>query len=257
MPSTADPLQPDQTEHDNTAARPEQRSINAYGDDSPKSNIDQRQGTFVEGNQYNLDGDFRAAQVNVASTVITQDHAYNVAGLANPYLGLRAFTAAERDIFAGRTRVVRTLVERLSNDDGDRLLFIVGASGSGKSSLARAGLLPELADRLREVGQDSQLRIIDHPGRKPATTLARIVQEFQTSVATPTATLLLVLIDQFEEIFSQADPVERDRALTILANLAVQSDIPMRIIATLRSDFLPQLVADPRFEAAERHKVVL
>src|SRR5262249_49726338 len=47
------------------------------------------------------------------------------------------------------------------------------------------------------------------------------------------------------------------RALTLLADLAAQPDRPVRIIATMRSDFLPQLVADPRFEAAERRKVVL
>lgn len=74
-----------------------------------------------------------------AIVTITEETAYNVAGLKNPYLGLRAFTAAERDIFAGRERIVRALVDRLSADDGDRLLFIVGASGSGKSSSIRSG----------------------------------------------------------------------------------------------------------------------
>jgi Novel STAND NTPase 1/Sulfatase-modifying factor enzyme 1 len=258
MPNNADiSPQPDPPEQDRAGARPEPSAVNTEDGDSAEGSLDQRQSTFVEGDQYNLGGDFRGAQVNIASTVITEAHAYNVAGLPNPYLGLRAFTAAERDIFAGRERIVRALVERLSTDDGDRLLFIVGASGSGKSSLARAGLLPALAEHLGARSHDVHPRIIDHPGRTPTTALARALDGFQTPSAAPAPRLLLLLVDQFEEIFSQAAPDERDRALTLLADLAVQPDLPVRIIATLRSDFLPQLVADPRFEVAERRKVVL
>src|SRR5262245_9280900 len=150
--------QPDPSERDAAAAQHDQRVVNTQGGDYAEGNI-LRQGTFVEGDQYNLSGDFPDAQVYLGSTVITEEQAYNVAGLSNPYLGLRAFTAAERDIFAGRASFVRALVERLSGDDGDRLLFIVGASGSGKSSLVRAGLLPDLADHLHERGLAVQTRV--------------------------------------------------------------------------------------------------
>ncbi len=63
-----------------------------------------------------------------ATVTITEEQSYNVAGLPNPYLGLRAFTAAEQDIFAGRERMVQALVKRLAAEDGDRLLCLVGAS---------------------------------------------------------------------------------------------------------------------------------
>ncbi len=191
------------------------------------------------------------AQSNV---IFTEEQAYKVSGLPNPYLGLRSFTSAERDIFAGRERIVRTLVDRLSADDGDRLLLIVGASGSGKSSLARAGLLPDLADRLRDAGYTIQTRIIDHPGRMPATLLSHILRDAPDSQSPQ---FLLLLIDQFEEIFSQTDSSERDAALNLLADEGASSPVPLRIIATMRSDFLPHLITDVRFEPYERRKVVV
>lgn len=250
---------------DNTPAEPqgdagdqrEQRRVDSRGGDYVEGDIDKRQGTFVERDQYNLDGDFRHAQLNITSTIISAEQAYNVAGLPNPYLGLRAFTAADRDIFAGRERVLRALLDRLVAEDGDRLLFLVGASGSGKSSLARAGLLPSLAEQFSASGYVVHTRILDHPGRAPARALARIFDNARPSAPTPASAVLLLLIDQFEELFSQADADERERALSFLAKKSATPSLPVRIIATLRSDFLPQVVADARFEPYERRKVVV
>ncbi len=227
----------DDPERDDSAAQGAQRVVHTQGGDYAEGNIDKR--------------------IIVAGDLITEEQAYHVAGLPNPYLGLRAFTESERDIFAGRERIVQALVERLSRDDGDRLLFIVGASGSGKSSLARAGLLPALAERLREGGTSVETRIIAHPSHLPASVLVQLIEAGQASPATTTPPMRLILIDQFEEIFSQADGAERSQVLTLLADATVQTDRPLRIIATMRSDFLPQLVADARFEAAERRKVVV
>jgi len=218
----------------------ERRVVNTQGGDYAEGSIDKRQGTFVKGN-----------------LVVTEEQAYKVAGLPNPYIGLRAFTAAERDIFAGRKRIVHALVDRLSADDGDRLLFIVGSSGSGKSSLARAGLLPDLADRLRDLGCPVLTRTIDHPGHTPAVALQRALQDSPAPATSPSVPILVLLIDQFEELFSQTDPTQRDQALQLLAEVAQSGERPVRIIATMRSDFLPQLVADTRFEAYERRKVVV
>lgn len=229
----------DQPEQDDSALA-ERRVVNTQGGDYAEGGIDKRQGTFVEGN-----------------LVVTEEYAYRVAGLPNPYLGLRAFTAAERDIFAGRERIVRALVDRLSADDGDRLLFIVGASGSGKSSLARAGLLPELADRMRTAGYNVQTYEIDHPGSLLRTALIRFLKSIRPASDRSAPKFLLILIDQFEELFSQVDSTARGQTLDLLAKVASSLNAPIRIIATMRSDFLPQLLADPRFEAAERRKVVV
>jgi WD40 repeat protein len=234
MPSNPD-IEPrtDSPDQDSAATYVEQRIISTQGGDYAEGSIDKRQGTFVN---------------------IDEEQTYKVAGLPNPYLGLKAFTAKERDIFAGRERVVESLVKRLSADDGDRLLFLVGASGSGKSSLAQAGLLPALEAQLPMLGWTVQTCILKQPGDTPATTLTR---QLHALPAPSGSTLLLLLIDQFEELFTQSNADEAERALGMLIDLAAGQERPSRIIATMRSDFLPQLVADARFEPYERNKVVV
>src|SRR5665213_4516589 len=80
--------------------------------------------------------------------------ATTLSGGKNPYLGLLAFTELDADRFFGREKLVSNLWERFRDligsppaDQTARLLAILGPSGSGKSSLARAGLVPELARR--------------------------------------------------------------------------------------------------------------
>ena len=66
-----------------------------------------------------------------------------------PYPGLRAFEPNEWPIFFGRDRIVDEVIDRLARD---RLVFVHGSSGSGKSSLVRAGVLPRLARQQRRQG---------------------------------------------------------------------------------------------------------
>ena len=74
---------------------------------------------------------------------ITEEVAYTVSGLPNPYLGLRAFTYDDRDAYAGRQAKIQDAVEKLTQPGEQRvLMFVTGASGCGKSSFAQAGLVP-------------------------------------------------------------------------------------------------------------------
>lgn len=219
-----------------TSSHPASRIVTTDGGDYAEGSIDKRQGIFYE---------------------VTEELSYSVNGLSNPYLGLRAFTDADKDIFAGREQIVRILVERLSADDNERLLMIVGASGSGKSSLVRAGLLPALAEHLKRQGHTCQTTTVDHPGRALVPTLARIAEALTASHVSQTSPIHLILIDQFEEVFSLPEATDRHAALSLLADLAKSSVSTLRIITTMRSEFLPMLVADPRFEQVERSKVVL
>ncbi len=81
----------------------------------------------------------------IVSHVYTGDQQYDVRGLASPYLGLQSYTYTDHAKYAGRENQITETVARLSApDDPLRLLFITGASGSGKSSFVQAGLLPAL-----------------------------------------------------------------------------------------------------------------
>lgn len=194
---------------------------------------------------------------------------------AKPYKGLMAFQDTDGDRFFGREKQIAALWEKLRSlhetESAIRVLPIYGPSGSGKSSLARAGLIPELA-RHPIPGYDRARVAILVPGTHPleslATVLARIVTQDLTPVAKtrefagelrqvneageydglrritdvmPDIAIapLVVLIDQFEEVYTLCkDTTERDAFIGNLLHAADDSAKRVTIIVTLRSDFL-------------------
>ena len=151
---------------------------------------------------------------------------------ACPYRGLDAFNETNTGIFFGRQRVVAELVERLRDH---RLLAVVGPSGSGKSSLVRAGLLPAL--RTNGVPGSAGWQILPPmvPGSDPSAALDRALTADDGSGAP-----LLLLIDQFEETFTLCtDEVRRTEFLNHLVALATDKGMPHRVVLTMRSDFEP------------------
>jgi WD40 repeat protein/DNA-binding SARP family transcriptional activator len=184
----------------------------------------------------------------------------------NPYKGLRAFTAADADDFHGRHRLVETMLARLGDGPRSRFLAIVGPSGSGKSSVVAAGLLPALrAGGLP--GSDGWFVAQMHPGDHPFDELAvaltavsarprpRLVRELRgeaglTSVVTgllpDPASQLLLVVDQFEEVFTLVDDAgERDQFLATLVEAACHPAGRVRVVVTLRADFYDQPLAYP------------
>ena len=128
-----------------------------------------------------------------------------------PYKGLAAFEASDAYNFFGRERLVAELVARLA---GARLLAVIGPSGSGKSSLVRAGLLPALAAGVIPV-TDGWSTVIVTPGARPAHELLR-----RLTTAGDVAGRRLVFIDQFEELFTHcSDNDERARFVDQLVAL--------------------------------------
>ena len=144
----------------------------------------------------------------------------------NPFPGLRPFQIEESHLFFGREEQTGQLLERLGNT---RFLAVVGASGSGKSSLVRAGLLPQLyGGTMVKTSVNWEIAIM-RPGGNPITNLARClvdadiyednsedqVQLLRTILSRSGLGLLeayrhsdieqgsnmLILVDQFEEIF--------------------------------------------------------
>jgi len=105
---------------------------------------------------------------------------------SNPYKGLLAFFEADSDRFFGREAVVTTLWEKLRDlhdrPGAMRFLPIYGPSGSGKSSVARAGLIPELGERPLP-GRDRARVVVLVPGTEPLQALAGVLAQVVTGDA--------------------------------------------------------------------------
>jgi formylglycine-generating enzyme required for sulfatase activity len=173
----------------------------------------------------------------------------------SPYMGLRYFDTADADLFYGRESLTRELAERVEKEN---FLAIVGASGSGKSSVARAGLIP-VWKKENERGTIHVLTPTEHPLESLAASLTR-----DSESVTATSTLmddlmkdarslrlyvrkvlsnsgnanLLLIVDQFEEAFTLCkDPVERKVFIKNLLSLTEEQNNAARVVITLRADF--------------------
>ncbi|MEO0707315.1 MAG: hypothetical protein AAF050_16845, partial [Cyanobacteria bacterium J06649_5] len=206
----------------------------------------------------------------------------------NPYKGLAAFKESNAHQYFGREAQVKRLWQRfqsLYEQSGQanavpRLLPILGPSGSGKSSLARAGLIPELA-RHPLPGKEQMRIAVLVPGTHPLETLAGVLAKAATQDPMPVAKTrefatelklknesglydgmrrivdlipqikdmpLIVLVDQFEEVYSLCQAAdERDSFIENLLCAASSPTGNVSVVLTLRSDFLGE---------TQRHKLL-
>ncbi len=161
-----------------------------------------------------------------------------------PYRGLSTFRPEDAAVFFGREREAEALVNRLRMQG---MVAVVGPSGAGKSSFVQAGVIPNLPVGWRT--------LTVRPGSQPLTALrARLAKE---SIVLPTGSdvpamadavrqraaqsegVLLLIIDQFEELFTLCgDADERKTYAELVANLGRASEDPLRVVVTLRDDFL-------------------
>ncbi|MGB5211957.1 MAG: caspase family protein [Gammaproteobacteria bacterium] len=153
---------------------------------------------------------------------------------SNPWLGLKTYSKGDADLFFGRQRVIRDLAEKLRDENGPSLLAVVGASGTGKSSVVKAGLLPLISNpkggNWRVVESE---RLIGDPNQMLDASIAQLEQVVKGRPA-------LLLIDQLEELYTQCpDEADRDRFLGRLRELIDKPDGP-KVIVTIRSDFEPR-----------------
>ncbi|NIM12875.1 MAG: hypothetical protein GTO45_12180, partial [Candidatus Aminicenantes bacterium] len=202
----------------------------------------------------------------------------NVRQRENPFPGLRPFEPEESYLFFGRDGQSDELLRRLSQN---RFLAVVGTSGSGKSSLVRAGLLPILRGGFM-VRAGSKWRVaLFRPGANPIGNLAKALNEpggiknkrtsekdhkitVQTAITEsklrrgnlglvevvrqsrlPEGENLLLVVDQFEELFRFKDSARDEKAddeaaafVKLLLKAVGQEEIPIYIVITMRSDFL-------------------
>jgi WD40 repeat protein/DNA-binding SARP family transcriptional activator len=152
-----------------------------------------------------------------------------------PYKGLARFEARDAAFFFGRERLVAELVTHLV---GAGLVGVVGPSGSGKSSLVRAGLLPALADGVLP-GSESWRQVLVRPGEHP-------MRELGPALAAEGAPGRLLVVDQFEEVFTACqDQGERGAFLAALVQAAEVSDRQLTIVVAVRADYYGHCAADP------------
>ncbi len=179
-------------------------------------------------------------------------HPTPAAIIRNPYKGLRPFEEGDAADFFGRQPLVRQLVEAVV-DPGRMMVSVVGPSGSGKSSVVRAGLVPALKTGA-VAGSESWIYVVAQPGPRPLeevrSALAAVVGERGGSLAEMLASLdrrLLLVLDQFEEVFTQA-PEEVTAFLDLLTEACHQPDV--RLVVTLRADFYDRPLLHPSFGRA-------
>jgi WD40 repeat protein/DNA-binding SARP family transcriptional activator len=192
-----------------------------------------------------------------------------------PYKGLARFEPADRELFFGRERLVAELVTHLV---APGLLGVVGPSGSGKSSLVRAGLLPALADGVLP-GSAHWTRVLMRPGEHPLRELARAAHragsqrtsavgaagdqdgaagEEDGAADQPIRALadadgregrgrLMLVVDQFEEVFTSCrDERERAAFLAALTAAAGAADGYASVVLVVRADYYGHCAADRR-----------
>ena len=148
----------------------------------------------------------------------------------NPYLGLSAFEAEQEKYFCGREEAVKILITHLTNS---RFIPVIGYSGSGKSSLIKAGLLPQLS-RDRIPGSSHWPVESFTPGKHPLGKLVDILARYRDQNQP-----FVIFIDQFEEVFTLCeDESERRSFIRLIAEEMNDSGRKSRMIIALRGDFL-------------------
>lgn len=131
----------------------------------------------------------------------------------SPFRGLESFRPEDSEFFFGREILTKKLVNRLG---AERFLAVLGASGSGKSSLVMAGLIPALGSEY----------VIFRPGTDPLTALDSAKEK------------VLIVVDQFEELFTLTrDEATRKEFIATLLDVSKRA----RIVLTMRSDFLGEV----------------
>lgn len=202
-------------------------------------------------------------------------------GKRPPYPGLMAFDEQDAAVFFGRGGDIQETLERLHRlrrFGGPRLLIVLGPSGSGKSSLVRAGVLPRLrrdpdrwlvleafrprTDPLRELAivfaraftgygrprdwpSVHRLLTVAAASDPPrGAVLAELAAELQIASGRRDSRVVLTL-DQVEELLGAASPGGSDQLLNLLRAALDGDDCPLLVLGTMRSDFLGQLQEHP------------
>ncbi|WP_149977355.1 nSTAND1 domain-containing NTPase, partial [Microcystis aeruginosa] len=216
------------------------------------------------------DGKFKGIAGDISGGVINQYIITQKSGVeiqsqtlitGSPYLGLRKFEVDDKDRFFGRDNWIIELTDYLKQKN---VLLLLGASGSGKSSLVQAGLIPKLKDNF---GANRLVNLTFVPDVNPfesfygcllgnrytqsqaklaqavkEETLIKVVEGLKNN-----SDLWFIFIDQFEELFTRTPKTERDIFIKSLIKLIENENNNnlVKIVMTMRADFLDKLSPYP------------
>jgi WD40 repeat protein/class 3 adenylate cyclase len=163
-----------------------------------------------------------------------------------PFKGLAPFQSDDAEFYFGRERLIAELVARLV---GATFLALVGPSGSGKSSAVRAGLLPALAAGVLP-GSAAWPQVVMRPGDHPVAALERALSTVSpagspedAAGALPAGGRLVLAIDQFEEVFTQAGQEDRDRFIDVVTTATIDPERRVVVVLAIRADFYGRCAA--------------
>ncbi len=233
------------------------------------------QGSMVIGSN-NVIG-FSAEQVSILIEQISTTFRPKKFDGSCPYKGLDYFEEDDANLFFGREKLVEDLVERVKDS---RTVFITGPSGSGKSSLVRAGLLHSLRDGAIK-GSKTWLYETMKPSRDPLTELARVASSFAQTTNAGDEVLAkaavdpsifarwceialknkrdhraVLFIDQFEELFTQLNPEKAATFINLLDSAATSENGRVILVFAMRSDFISNCATFPRLNALVNQQFV-
>ncbi|MCZ8363706.1 MAG: ATP-binding protein [Microcystis sp. LE19-251.1A] len=214
----------------------------------------------------NVSGDLIFAPVQIGTKIETQIVQISVAKVTqqplikkSPYQGLERFNLKDRDRFFGRDKLIARLLEAVNRSN---LSLVLGASGSGKSSVVRAGLIPELKKSLES---QTFYDFIFTPNQDPFESFyrcllneekdyrfrdseAKIALEAKADTLTKVIDTLrkdgerwLIFVDQFEELFTICNDLDkRKNFIAGLVQVAKSGNSSVKIVLAMRADFLEQ-----------------
>ncbi|MBD0742432.1 helix-turn-helix domain-containing protein [Streptomyces sp. CBMA152] len=159
-----------------------------------------------------------------------------------PYRGLARYEPADSALFFGRDGLADRLLDLVARQ---RVSVVVGPSGSGKSSLLRAGLIP----RLQHPDPVSRLRIaalrICTPGPHPADEHEKLFTPRDTEPTKEAGEDTFLIIDQFEEVFALCTSPDEREAFIDLVLAARHPDSRLRVVLGVRADFYTHCLQHP------------
>ncbi|MBE9069180.1 caspase family protein [Leptolyngbya cf. ectocarpi LEGE 11479] len=197
-----------------------------------------------------------------------------------PYVGLNAFTEDDARFFFGRDHLTQQLIEGISHQ---AFLAVVGASGSGKSSVVQAGLMARLRQGHDIPNSENWQLYSCRPGNRPLTALAQCLVEPGTSreqqyqqqqqlegilyqgaegvvywLRSQPQPVTVLVVDQFEELFTLAPLEDRKQFLALLFEILEQAADRFKLVITLRADFIASCLEYPQLtQALQRNRVLV